>query len=136
MTASLLTLPGEILNLILLMGDFTSQELSALSRVCKPLRQLTIPRLYEAIIFKWTTSAAGNPKIHFFLRSLLENTCLSALIIHFRCIGRKHKRLPFAKRLLTGTLWEEGATKTLEESELVKMAENMVHTADLPEPLL
>lgn len=135
MAASLLTLPGEILNPILLKGDFTSQDLSALSRVCKPLRQLTLPRLYEAIVFNWSTASSGTPKIHFFLRSLLETPCLSALVKHFRCIGGKNKGVRYAKQS-PGTLWEEGATKTLEDGELVKMAKDVVHTADLPEPLL
>lgn len=135
MTASLLTLPGEILNPILLKGDFTKQDLSALSRVCKPLRQLTLPRLYEAIIFNWTSASSGTPKILFFLRSLLEKPYLSALVKHFRCIGRKKEGISYAKRS-PGTLWEEGEMKTLEDGELFKMAKDVVLTADLPEPLL
>ncbi len=135
MTASLLTLPGEILNPILLKGDFTKQDLSALSRVCKPLRQLTLPRLYEAIIFNWTTASSETPKILFFLRSLLEKPYLSALVKHFRCIGRKKEGIRYAKRS-PGTLWEEGEMKTLEDGELFKMAKDVVLMADLPEPLL
>lgn len=130
MTASLLTLPGEILNLIVL----PSEDLSALSRVCKPLRQLMLPRLYGTIHLTWTMELTGNTKIHFFVRSLLENRCLSALVKHFCCIGETNMEVRYAKQW-PGTFWEEGITKTLEDDKLIMKAKEVLYSAEFPEPL-
>ena len=130
MTASLLTLPGEILNLIVL----PSEDLSALSRVCKPLRQLMLPRLYGTIHLTWTMELTGNTKIHFFVRSLLENRCLTALVKHFCCIGETNMEVRYAKQW-PGTFWEEGITKTLEDDKLIMKAKEVLYSAEFPEPL-
>lgn len=129
MTPSLIALPGEILNSILFKTDFTHQDHCALSRVCKPLRRLTLPHIFEAVVFTWTTGPSGVTKLHSFLRAFFDNQRLSGLVKHFRCIGGNRKRL-------SGTLWQEGAIKTLEDDKLIKMAKNVVYTAELPEPLL
>ncbi|MCJ1345526.1 hypothetical protein MMC31_003733 [Peltigera leucophlebia] len=134
MTTSLLTLPGEILNLI----DLPSQDISALSQVCKPLHQRMLPRLYEAVVLTWTMELTGNDQIHFFVRSLLENQCLFTLVKHFRCIGETDIKALDSMRSRSrspGPFWEKGVTKTLEDDELVTKAIKIVYLAGLPLPL-
>ncbi|MCJ1347110.1 hypothetical protein MMC31_005331 [Peltigera leucophlebia] len=131
MTVSLLTLPGEILDLILVLPN---QDLSVLSRVCKPLRQLMLPRLYEDIRLTWTMELTGNTQIHFFVQSLLKNSHLCALVKHFSCVGEPNMEVLYADRS-PGTFWEEGVTKTLEDGKLVIKAKEVLFLENLPQPL-
>lgn len=125
-------MPEDVVQLILFhMGK---RDVSAVSCACKRLRELTVPCLYDTIIWTWNMHANPtelcNPPIHLLLRSIVETLQLGAYVKHLSFRGTKNKRIPTYKQS-PGTIWAPGEQPKLSASEF-KVVEDFVHAAQLP----
>lgn len=125
-------MPEDVVQLIVFhMGK---RDVSAVSCACKRLRELTVPCLYDTIIWTWNMHANPtelcNPPIHLLLRSIVETLQLGAYVKHLSFRETKNKRIPTYKQS-PGTIWAPGEQPKLSASEF-KVVEDFVHAAQLP----
>lgn len=127
------TLPPKLIILIVEEPSLESDDISAISLLCRRLRMLVLPYLYRTI--SWTalhknvnSSSCGRP-IHLLLRSVLESPRLGAFVWYFE-LG------PTAEALTTGpspnSLWEPG--EEIFKSNIKKMVRELVYRSFLPQP--